>query len=261
MKIKNVIKVMNFHALLRVDSSKKTAEKYFGYETSITDFMDNILNNRNLILDQKVIKLNKRGKPLNIYIGNDLGFCGGFNTNVNTLSFKENDADKIIIGKKIIGGKKENVLLSMTKEEYPENTANIEELVYDIIEKGKHSEINIIYNHYHNISKIEFIKKRVLPIEKKEKSKIKYKDDFTVEGNIQKILVNLIAIYISYEIRIAIENSYASENIMRQQVTSDSLKKIEEIEEENKLEERKKIKNKNFKKVVENFVKIKTKEE
>ena len=117
MKIKNVIKVMNFHALLRVDSSKKTAEKYFEYEKSITDFMDNILNNRNLILDQKIVKLNKKAKPLNIYIGNDLGFCGGFNTNVNSFSKKEKDTDKIIIGKKITLNK-ENVKMSMTKEEY-----------------------------------------------------------------------------------------------------------------------------------------------
>ncbi len=262
MKIKNVIKVMNFHALLRVDSSKKTAEKYFEYEKSISDFMDNILNNKNLILDQKTVKLNKKAKPLNIYIGNDLGFCGGFNTNVNSLAIKEKDADKIIIGKKIIG-KKDNVLMSMTKEEYIENDVQIEECIYDIIQKGKNSEINIIYNHYHNISNIEFTKKKVLPIDKdsKEKTKIKYNEDFTVEGNIQNILVNLIALYISYEIKIAVENSYASENIMRQRITSDSLKKIDEIEEEKDLQNRKKIKNMNFKKVVENFVKIKSKEE
>ena len=82
-----------------------------------------------------------------------------------------------------------------------------------------------------------------------------------MEGNIQKILTSLIALYVSYEIRIAVENSYASENIMRQRITSDSLKKIDELEEEKKLQEKKQIKNKNFKKVVENFVKIKSKED
>ena len=262
MKIKNVIKVMNFHALLRVDSSKKTAEKYFEYEKSITDFMNNILNNKNLILDQKVTKLNKNAKPLNIYIGNDLGFCGGFNTNVNSLSSKEKDVDKIIIGKKI-STNKENILMAMTKEEYLENSHKIEELIFNSIEKGKNSEINIVYNHYHNISNIEFIKKKVLPIEKntKEKTKIKYNEDFTIEGSIQKILINLITLYISYEIRIATENSYASENIMRQRITSDSLKKIDELEEEKNLQEKKTIKNKEFKKVVENFVKIRNKED
>lgn len=35
MKIKNVVKVMNFHSLLKVDNARKTAEKYFGYEKRI----------------------------------------------------------------------------------------------------------------------------------------------------------------------------------------------------------------------------------
>ena len=66
--------------------------------------------------------------------------------------------------------------------------------------------------------------------------------------------------YLSYEIRIATENSYASENVARQMLTRESLKKIDEIEEENDRKERK-IKNaKSFKKVIENFIKIRNKE-
>ena len=68
MRIKSVVKVMNFHSLLRVDSTRIKAEKYFAYEKELTDFVDNILNNRNLIMDKKLLKLNKNKKPLNIYI-------------------------------------------------------------------------------------------------------------------------------------------------------------------------------------------------
>ena len=85
MKIKSVVKVMNFHSLLKVDKARRRAEKYFAYEKGLTDFVDNILNNRNLILDKKMLKLDKKQKPLNIYIGNDLGFCGNFNSNVNRV--------------------------------------------------------------------------------------------------------------------------------------------------------------------------------
>ena len=53
------------------------------------------------------------------------------------------------------------------------------------------------------------------------------------------------------------ENSYASENVMRQSITSESLKKIEEIEEENIRKERKEKKKKSFKKVIENYIKLK----
>ena len=58
----------------------------------------------------------------------------------------------------------------------------------------------------------------------------------------------------------AVENSYASENVMRQSITSESLKKIEEIEETNIREERKEKNKKSFKKVIENFIKLKDEE-
>ena len=47
---------------------------------------------------------------------------------------------------------------------------------------------------------------------------------------------------------------------MRQMLTKESLKKIDEIEEQQKMEERKEINDKSFKKVIENFIKLKDKE-
>ena len=35
MRIRNVVKVMNFHSLLRVDSARRNAEKYFEYEKEL----------------------------------------------------------------------------------------------------------------------------------------------------------------------------------------------------------------------------------
>lgn len=264
MKIRNVVKVMNFHSLLRVDTARKNAEKYFEYEREITDFADNILNNRNLILDKKILKLNKEDKPLNVYIGNDLGFCGNFNTNVNDLAKADANVDKIVIGKKITN-EKQNVILSMTKDEYPNKIWEIEDILYDAILNAKYSEVNIIYNHYYNISKIELRKKKILPIENIKEEEIQSKkqhlEDFAIEGDINSILRNIIVLYLSYEIKIATENSFASENIMRQTITKESLKKLDEIEEANLRKERKVIKNKNFKKVLENFTNLNFKEE
>lgn len=260
MRIKSVVKVMNFHSLLRVDSARKKAEKFFTYEKELTDFVDNILNNRNLILDKKMLKLNKHKRPLNIYIGNDMGFCGNFNTNVNKQAKDETDCDKIIIGKKI-SDDKQNVLMSLTKDEYMEKTKEIEELLYDVITNAKNSQINIIYNHYYNISKMELLKKRILPLEESKRRQGYYSEDYTIEGDINEILINVIVLYLSYEIRVAVENSYASENVMRQSITNESLKKIDEIEIENKRVERKERNKKSFKKVVENFIKLKDKGE
>ena len=44
MSLKNVVKVMNFHSLLRVDRSRKAARKYSQMEEMVLEMLDNILN-------------------------------------------------------------------------------------------------------------------------------------------------------------------------------------------------------------------------
>ena len=112
--------------------------------------------------------------------------------------------------------------------------------MFESIKSRKYKEVNIIYNHYYNISRIERVKKKILPLDRSTKNKDAYQEDFAVEGNINSILLNIIALYLGYEIKVAVENSYASENIMRQMITKESLKKIDEIEDETVREERKK---------------------
>lgn len=256
MSVKSVVKVMNFHSLLKVDKAKRKAEKYFEYEKELTNFVDIIVNNRNLILDKKMLKLDKHQPPLNIYIGNDMGFCGNLNSNVNNEILKDDEGEKIVIGKKIYSGKT-GTLLKTTKSDYWNNKKAIEDIIYDRIINSKIGEINLIYNHYYNISRIELVKKKILPLEKEIYKSKPHNEDFAIEGNINEILVNIITMYLSYEIRIATENSYASENIARQRLTKQSLKRIEEIEEEETRQERKQIQQKSFKKVIENFIKLK----
>ena len=163
MKIKNVVKVMNFHSLLKVDKARRTAEKYFSYERELTEFADNILNNRNLLLDKKVLSLNRMKKPLNIYIGNDMGFCGNLNSSVKKAE-RDNKCQKIIIGKKVKSSDP-SIILQINKDEYANYTWQIEEILYDTIVNKNSSEINLIYNHYYNVGQIELIKKKILPLD------------------------------------------------------------------------------------------------
>lgn len=257
MRIKSVVKVMNFYSLLRVDSSKRKAEKDTGYEKAVRDFIDNILNNKNLILDKKMIKMNDKGKDLNIYIANDLGFCGSFNSNIHEVLKQDKENDKIIIGKKIMQENNyENVIVSMSKDEYFEQTLQVREIMFNSIKDKKYRSINLIYNHYYNVSRIERVKRQILPLEKTEDKTEKYNEDFAVEGNINSILLNIITLYLGYEIKVAVENSYASENIMRQMITKESLKKIDEIEEENQRTERKQKQMKSLKKQLDNINKM-----
>ena len=80
MNVKSVVKVMNFHALLRVDSSRRQAEKYRMMEQELSSMIAIIMNNRNFLLDKKIL-LPPPSKPeMNLYIGSDLGFCGFINS-------------------------------------------------------------------------------------------------------------------------------------------------------------------------------------
>ena len=56
---------------------------------------------------------------------------------------------------------------------------------------------------------------------------------------------------------LAVVNSRAAENILRQNATTESLKKIDEIEEEKVMEERREKRNVEFQKVVDTFIKNK----
>lgn len=236
MRVKSVVKVMNFHSLLRVNNSRKEAEKYFSVEKELRQMIDSITNNRNIILDKKLLKVDANKPVLNIYIGSDLGFCGAYNYAVKD-AIKKDLNEKIIIGKKVKTNDA-SIRLSLTKEEYVENPDLVYNFVSDAVIKGKYSEINVIYNNYINVGKIDFETKRVYPFKYAENDNVTYTEDYMCETSVDILLQNMVSTYIDYEIQIIIKNSFASENIMRQNATNESLKKIDEIEEQEAIEER-----------------------
>lgn len=250
MKIKNVVKVMNFHSLLRVNKAINQAKKYIECENQLTMMINNIQNNRNFILDKKALLPKKNKKELNIYIGSDLGFCGNLNSEVNKYLIDDKLSDKIIIGKKLLNRVDDKTLLFTNSEEFNNKFDDIEKIIKNSIENLENSKINIIYKKYYNTNSLQTIKKCVFPIEN-DKEEI-YKEDFSVEGDINTLLVNLVTLYVDYELKIAMINSQASENILRQNITNESLKKIDEIESIKIREDRKKNNYINFKKQIEN---------
>ena len=84
MNIKAIVKVMNFHALLRVDRAHKEADQYQMLEREVARMVDIIQNNRNFILDRWVLQPKEGAPRLRIYIGSDMGFCGAVNASVNS---------------------------------------------------------------------------------------------------------------------------------------------------------------------------------
>ena len=102
------------------------------------------------------------------------------------------------------------------------------------------------------------VKRTILPfdyggdiLDEDDKREINKLDDFVIEGDLNYIIWNLISIYVTMEIKIAKAWSYATENVQRQSFTDNSLKKIDEREEEKRKQELKKKKAESFKTIVE----------
>ena len=258
MRIKNVVKVMNFHSLLRVDASKREAEAYRNVGEEITKIIKNIVYNKNLVLDKKVITPDPKMDKLNIYIANDYGFCGNFNSQVARQIKQDKNDYKIIIGKKIIYHD-DKTILKIEKDKFYKKFNKIEKAVNDAINNGTYSEINLYYNHYNSSTSFEFKKLTLFPIN--FDGEYDTKNDFVIETDITSMLYSLLTFYIMYELKMCECISRAAENVIRNQITREALDKIDEIEIEQANELRKNKKEKLVKKTVENFKKISTREE
>lgn len=259
MNIKNIVKVMNFHSLLRVDKARKEAEKYFIMEEELRYMIDNIANNRNFLLDKSVHTPDPSKPELDIYVGSDLGFCGGYNYVVNEHALRSKDTDKIFIGKKL-WHTAENVVLRVDKEEYTKNPELVDDYIIKAVTKRAYSKINVFYNEYENIASINWTKKQIFPFKFNEVSSDRYSEDFYCETNLDELLSKMIATYIDFELKIVVINSFASENVMRQNSTSESLKKIDEIEEEHHKQAMKEMRESIAQRTVDDFVNLKLRE-
>ena len=252
MSVKNVVKVMNFHALIRVNDARRKVAEAYAYENELKTIISTIVNNRIFKEENLSIKMSNGKKELNVYIGSDLGFCANFNADIiSYLKEDERENDKIIIGKKI-NVVKDNVLLSINKEDFPNEYDKIYQIVLDGVLNQKYSKLNIIYIHYDNLNKQEVMKRKILPLEIEETS-VNTDIDFSAEGDLFFIIWNLVSLYVTTEIKIAEAWSWASENVKRQAFTTESLKKIDEREEVKQKLVRKEKNKKRFKIIVESI--------
>ena len=252
-KIKNVVKVMNFQALLRMDKALKQADKYRDVGKEITDILGRIMYNKNLILDKKILAPEQELPELNIYIANDYGFCGNFNSEVSKRIKKDTNSYKIIIGKKIVYTD-DLTLLKINKDDFMDRFGEIQDLVEDGIRGMKYSRINVFYNHYYSLSSFEFLKIQLFPVD--FKGEYYEGEDFVAETDLNGLISRLASFYICYQLKMCQSISFAAENVLRSQITSSALEKLEEKEEEMKHEELKKRKEKSVLKSVENFKKV-----
>lgn len=253
--IKNVVKVMNFHSLLRVDKARKRAENYLQVGNEITTILSEILYNKNLVLDKQALIPDKSMPILDIYIANDYGYCGDFNSSVRREIMKNPNNDKIIIGKKIVY-KDNKTVLKIEKDDFENRFLEIQHYIEKSLIDMSYSEINIYYNHYYSSTTFGFKRVKVFPIE--FTGEYYEGNDFVAETDLQKMLKSLVSFYICYQLKMCECISEAAENLNRNQITRMALDRIEEqeIEDRNAMLRRKNEKAcfenvENFKKVVQ----------
>ena len=251
--IKNVVKVMNFHSLLRVDKARKKAEHYLTVGQEITNILSEILYNKNLVLDKNALVPDENKPILDIYIANDYGYCGDFNSSVRREILKNTDNDKIIIGKKIVY-KDEHTVLKIEKDSFEEKFIEIQHYIEKSLLEMNYREINIYYNHYYSSTTFAFKRIKVFPIE--FTGEYYEGTDFVAETNLNKMLKSLVSFYICYQLKMCECISEAAENLNRNQITRSALDRIEEQEEEKRNAMLRKKNEEACFKNVENFKKV-----
>lgn len=251
--IKNVVKVMNFHSLLRVDKARKRADKYLSVGNEITKILSEILYNKNLVLDKQVLMPDGSKPILDIYIANDYGYCGDFNSAVRRAILRNADNYKIIIGKKIVY-KDDKTVLKIEKDLFNEEFVKIQHYIEKVLIDMTYSEINIYYNHYYTSTTFDFKKVNVFPLT--FEGEYYEGNDFVAETDLQKMLKSLVSFYVCYQLKMCECISEAAENLNRNQITSMALDKIEEKEIEAKNAELRKKNEEACFKNVENYKKI-----
>ncbi len=257
MNIKTIVKVMNFHALLRVDRARKDADRYTRLEREVARMIDLIQNNRNFILDKWIFTPKEGAARLRIYLGSDLGFCGAVNAAAGSALEREDGGNTVVVvGRKVRGQERANLFIR--RDELDARYGEIEKLLAEGIHRRLYSGIDLCYSHYYNTSRIEPVEKTIFPICLERDDLETYTEDFTVEGgDSNAILEELLVTYLNYEVKIAAVNAFAAENILRQSATNDSLKKIDEMETETRWQERKVLNQKAARKVIDSYIKTK----
>lgn len=258
MNVKAVVKVMNFHALLRVESSGRQALMYGAMEEELSAMMRILQSNRNLRLDKRIRLPDESLPVLRIYLGSDLGFCGSVNTSVSSMLRHDAGVEKIVIGRKL--RRPAEVSLYLSQEEYSGNFGKVREYLERAVRERCWSAVELVYNHYYNVSSVKQENRRIYPlaVHQAEMELSNEWDDFEIEGDAQRLLEDMTISCLVYELRIAAASAYASENIMRQNATSESLKKLDEIEAEAARVQRKEKNQASFRKTIDSFIKQKS---
>lgn len=254
--IQNIVRVMNFHALARIDKAKINSARAMETEELLEDTIRQIYYNKNLNIDKKLLKENPSGVNLNIYIGSDLSFCGDFNTSILNELARDNDSEKIIVGQKIFRVSNKPYIYAISKEDFYKDSSYISNIIDKYLAKKKAKSINIVYNRYYSIDDIRLEKMQIFPVELEMKEGDNYDIDFVIENDANNVLRNILAEYLNFKVRIAEKSSWAAENVNRERIARESMKRIDELKDEERIRENQKQREEDLAEQIDNFERL-----
>ncbi len=233
-KVKSSVQVMNFHSLMKIADAINNIERVRDYEAEIMYVIGSVFNNHNLVLDNRIndsfFEKKSSERDVNFYITSDYGLCGAFNSSVIKV-FENNHRSyrNYMTGKKGIKKLKgqNDVAISMNDLNDIEMFTEIVDLFFD----GEITGVNIIYNKFITQEKNEFVIQQVLPFNLDALEAVEHESngpDYVIECSFTKLLKDLLTLYLKDKVVIAHLSALATENAIRQQITTESLKKIDE---------------------------------
>jgi len=228
-KIKKITNAMQIVALTRLRQMEQNTLNARFYFDKIRELLFDIARTTNFNMHPL---LEDRGtdKPMGVIaLGSDKGLCGNFNNNVlsRLLRLKEEYQDSeiasVAIGKKIVkftGRRKEfNLLDTYSPIDLKTTDEAVKRIAQMFIEKYLNKELNSIYVIY-NEFKLQFIGKtkmiKLLPLRLGEAQKdLPYHRNYIYEPDPRELFSELLKEYISNQIRQAIFESRAAEEMAR----------------------------------------------
>ena len=98
--IGNIVRVMDFHALARIDKARSTAQQTRLTEILLEKTIRQISYNKNLNIDKKLLVSNKDGIDLNIYIGSESEISNDMAVIKTKYNFNGEEGTIAIVGPK-----------------------------------------------------------------------------------------------------------------------------------------------------------------
>ncbi len=227
--IRKITRAMKLVATAKLQRTKKALvrkEEYF--QTNREIILEVLKDGKNNIFNKTFANHLQNDKKLFILINSQIGFCAGFNSNINKNFIKDFRIDKddvVLYGKKGVSYlKRENI-----KPVYFSNLISdyflIEEIqvsiseIYRLFQENKYSEIVVYYNHFINSVNVEPRKISVWPINSDEllieDNKEKSTDSIIFEPSEKEVAIEVFPMYLQVLIYSVLVNSKVSVNALR----------------------------------------------